>query len=88
MMKDFEINKVIVEKRHISDSTNTSQKILEMLNGLMEEKQDGEGIKKEGFDGWITKDEFGNTSPLVQGKRQSIKFENVRMVYRLQSTSI
>lgn len=76
MMEDFKINKVITEKNHIFENKDTSRKIIELLDNLVEENQVKNNIKKEGFDGWVMTDESGNTSPLVEGKKHSIKFEN------------
>lgn len=60
MMKDFRLNKIITEKKHIQESKETSNKILELLNNLVQEKQNETNPKQENFDGWTIRDAFGN----------------------------
>jgi hypothetical protein len=74
MMKDFRLNKIIVEKKHIIESKEDSIKILDILNNLIQQKQI-EG-NPEGTKGWIIKDAFGNETPLIEGKQYILKFPN------------
>lgn len=75
MMKDFRLNKIIIEKNHIYESKETSKRIMDLLNNLQHMQIEGD-TKEEGFYGWTMQDELGNESPLIEGKQYVHKFPN------------
>lgn len=77
MMKDFRINKIIIEKNHIKESKETSNKIIELLDGLLQQQQKVEvNSKEEKFDEWKITDLDGNESQIVEGKQYFQRFPN------------
>jgi hypothetical protein len=77
MMKDFRLNKIITEKRHINESKENSNKIMNLLNSLVQQNQKSGDITKENsFRGWAMKDASGNDIPFVEGKKYIAEGDN------------
>jgi hypothetical protein len=76
MMRDFALNKALTEKRHITESSDTSTKIIDLLNKLAIQGQLPDKKEEESFKGWTIIDNYGIESQIIEGKRHTVKFPN------------
>jgi hypothetical protein len=76
MLRDFRLSKILIEKNHIFQSQETSNKIIDMLNKLANQGQTSDKKDEETFKGWTMKDSYGNESPVIEGKSYTFKFPN------------
>jgi hypothetical protein len=76
MMKDFRLNKIITEKRHIWDSQANHKEIIELFDNITQHGRLLEKNKDSGFSDWIMQDENGNESKLIESKQYHQIFQN------------
>ncbi|ABR48423.1 hypothetical protein Amet_2265 [Alkaliphilus metalliredigens QYMF] len=74
MMKDFRLNQIITEKKHISENEKNFKDIMELLGTLTQQGKTLENNKN--FNNWIMKDEYGKESKIIEGKQYRKKFPN------------
>lgn len=76
MMKDFRLNKIIIEKNHISESHETSAKITNLIENLLNQGKVTDDKNNDSFKDWKITDEEGNEIDFIEGKQYIHKFSN------------
>lgn len=96
MMQDFLLNKILIEKKHIKDSKEVGNQILETLNTFIRKQSQqtqlllpNEKPKAVPKEDWKMTDDFGNELLFKQGERYVRRFSNgLEITFMIKDDSI